>query len=123
MTVRLYSLEKFANFKVYSLGSHSDSVVACFFEKGSLDLTTVSRNGQLCVWECSIDIDSLQPWEPPVKKTRKETHSDSEDDIDTSRAEENRAVEEVTAGKHRCECSCPLQTEVLCSPISCGGLQ
>jgi len=97
MTVRLYSLEKFANFKTYSLGSHTDSVVACFFEKGSLDMTTVSRNGQLCVWECSIDIDALQPWEPPVKKTRQETHSDSEDDIDTSRAEENRAVEEVTA--------------------------
>jgi periodic tryptophan protein 2 len=101
MTVRLYSLEKFANFKTYSLGSHTDSVVACFFERGSLDLSTVSRNGQLCVWECSIDIDSLQPWEPPVKKTRQETHSDGEDDIDTSRAEENRAVEEVTAGKFR----------------------
>lgn len=103
MTVRLYSLEKFANFKTYSLGSHTDSIVACFFEKGSLDMTTVSRNGQLCVWECSIDIDSLRPWEPPVKKTRQETYSDSEDDIDTSRAEENRAIEEVTAGKLRFE--------------------
>jgi periodic tryptophan protein 2 len=123
MTVRLYSLEKLANFKTYSLGSHTDSVVACFFEKGSLDLTTVSRNGQLCVWECSIDIDSLQPCEPPVKKTREATHSDSEDDIDTSRAEENRAVEEVTAGKFRLEWSCLLQVQVLCSPMSCGGLQ
>jgi periodic tryptophan protein 2 len=101
MSVRLYSLEKFANFKTYSLGSHTDSVVACFFERGSLDLTTIGRNGQLCVWECSIDIDSLQPWEPPVKKTRQETNSDGEDDVDTSRAEENRAVEEVTAGKLR----------------------
>jgi periodic tryptophan protein 2 len=99
MTTKLYSLEKLANFKTYSLGSHTDSVVACFFENGSLDLTTVSRNGQVCVWECSIDMDSLRPWEPAVKKRREETHSDSEDDIDTSKAEENRAVEEVTAGK------------------------
>ncbi|XP_021930925.1 periodic tryptophan protein 2 homolog isoform X2 [Zootermopsis nevadensis] len=97
MTTKLYSLEKLANFKTYSLGSHTDSVVACFFEKGSLDLTTVSRNGQVCVWECSIDIDLLRPWEPPAKKTREETHSDSEDDVDTSRAEDSRAVEEVTA--------------------------
>jgi periodic tryptophan protein 2 len=101
MTTKLYSLEKLANFKTYSLGSHTDSVVACFFEKDSLDLTTVSRNGQVCVWECSIDLDLLRLWEPPAKKTRKDIHSDSEDDIDTSRAEENRAVEEVTAGKFR----------------------
>lgn len=101
MSTKLYSLEKLANFKVYSLGSHTDCVVACFFEKGSLDLTTLSRNGQVCVWECSIDMDSLRSWEPPVKKMHEETHSDSEDDIDTSRAEEYRAVEQVAAGKVR----------------------
>jgi periodic tryptophan protein 2 len=101
MSTKLYSLDKLANFKTYSLGSHTDCVVACFFEKGSLDLTTLSRNGQVCVWECSIDVDSLRPWEPPVKKVREETKSDSEDDIDTSRAEENREVEHVTAGKIR----------------------
>jgi periodic tryptophan protein 2 len=101
MNTKLYSLDKLANFKTYSLGSHTDSVVACFFEKGSLDLTTLSRNGQVCVWECSIDMDALRSWQPPVKKVCEGTHSDSEDDIDTSRAEENRAVEEVTAGKFR----------------------
>jgi periodic tryptophan protein 2 len=101
MSTKLYSLDKLANFKVYSLGSHTDCVVACFFEKGSLDLTTLSHNGQVCVWECSIDIDSLRSWEPPVKKMCEETHSDSEDDIDTSRAEEIHAVEQVAAGKVR----------------------
>jgi periodic tryptophan protein 2 len=101
MSTRLYSLERLANFRTYSLGSHTDCVVACFFEKGSLDLTTVSRNGQVCVWECSIDMDSLRSWEPPAKKVCENTHSDSEDDIDTSRAEEDRAVEHVTAGKVR----------------------
>jgi periodic tryptophan protein 2 len=106
MSTYLYSIDRLANFRTYSLGSHTDSVMACFFEKGSLDLTTLSRNGQVCVWECSIDMDSLRPWEPPVRKMREETHSDSEDDIDTSRAEENRAVEQVTAGKVRYKCSC-----------------
>lgn len=97
MSTKLYSLDKLANFKMYSLGSHTDCVVACFFEKGTLDLTTLSRNGQVCVWECSIDMDSLRSWEPPVKKMCEETHSDSEDDIDTSRAEECCAVEQVAA--------------------------
>ncbi|XP_069680364.1 periodic tryptophan protein 2 homolog [Periplaneta americana] len=97
MSTRLYTLENLANFKTYSLGSHTDSIVACFFEKDSLDITTISRNGQVCVWECSIDMDLLKPWEPPPKKTRQDTHSDSEDDVDTSKAEENPAVTEVTA--------------------------
>ncbi|KAJ4452083.1 hypothetical protein ANN_03599 [Periplaneta americana] len=97
MSTRLYTLENLANFKTYSLGSHTDSIVACFFEKDSLDITTISRNGQVCVWECSIDMDLLKPWEPPPKKTRQDTHSDSEDDVDTSKAEENPAVTVVTA--------------------------
>jgi periodic tryptophan protein 2 len=101
MSTKLYSLEKLANFKIYSLGSHTDCIVASFFEKGSLDLTTLSHNGHVCVWECSIDMDSLRSWEPPAKKMCEETHSDSEDDIDMSRAEENPAVEQVSAGKVR----------------------
>ena len=100
MSTKLYSMEKLANFTTYSLGSHSDSVVGCFFEKNSLDLITVSRNGQVCVWECSIDPDALKPWEPPKKKSRNDDNSDDEDDIDTSKAEENPEVEEITAGKN-----------------------
>ncbi|PSN57499.1 Periodic tryptophan protein 2 [Blattella germanica] len=83
--------------KTYSLGSHTDSIVACYFEKGSLDLVTVSQNGQVCVWECSVELDALRPWEPPTKKIRESTHSDSEDDVDTSKAEVDPKVEEVTA--------------------------
>ncbi|KAJ9599045.1 hypothetical protein L9F63_010502, partial [Diploptera punctata] len=97
MSTKLYGMEKFANFRTYSLGSHTDSIVGCFFEKNSLDLTTVSRNGHVCIWECSIDLDALKPWTPPQKKIRKDNHSDSEDDIDTRKAEENPQVEEITA--------------------------
>ncbi|XP_046624301.1 periodic tryptophan protein 2 homolog [Neodiprion virginianus] len=84
-STRLYSLEKWANFKSYSLGSHTDSIVGCFFEKDSYDLSTISRNGQLCVWECSIDPDALTPWQPIAKK-QKPQESESEDDIDFDKA-------------------------------------
>ena len=42
-SARLYSLEKWMNFKKYILGSHSDSIVGCFFEKNNYDLSTISR--------------------------------------------------------------------------------
>lgn len=45
----------------------------------------MDRNGQLCVWECTIDPEDLVEWEPPIKKTRK-TDSDDEDDIDPDKA-------------------------------------
>lgn len=84
MTTKVYSLEKYANFRYINLGSHSDVIVACFFEKKNYDLITISKNGQLCVWECTIDPEDLVPWEPPAKKKQKD--SDSEDDIDLDKA-------------------------------------
>lgn len=45
MSTKIYSLEKFANFRYINLGGHSDGIVACFFEKKNYDLTTISRYG------------------------------------------------------------------------------
>lgn len=42
-STRLYSLDKFMNFKKYVFGSHSDSIVGCFFEKNNYDVSTISR--------------------------------------------------------------------------------
>ncbi|XP_035733871.1 periodic tryptophan protein 2 homolog [Vespa mandarinia] len=84
-TTKLYSLQKWENFKFITLGCHTDMIIACFFEKNSYDISTISRNGQLCVWECTIDPDDLVEWEPPTKKDRK-TDSDDEDDIDLDKA-------------------------------------
>lgn len=42
-STRLYSLEKWMNFKKYILGSHSDAMVGCFFEKNNYDVSTLSR--------------------------------------------------------------------------------
>lgn len=43
MCTKLYSLDKFANFRGVTLGSHSDAIRAIFFEKKSLDLITIAR--------------------------------------------------------------------------------
>lgn len=42
-TVKIYSLQNWANFRSITLGSHSDIIVACFFEKKSYDISTLSK--------------------------------------------------------------------------------
>lgn len=94
MTTKLYSLEKFANFRGMTLGSHSDAIRAIFFEKNSLDLITIARNGHLCVWESSIDLSDLEPWEPKKKIKREADNSDSEDDILQKKADETDSAKD-----------------------------
>ncbi|OAD61424.1 Periodic tryptophan protein 2 like protein, partial [Eufriesea mexicana] len=86
MSTKIYSLEKYANFRYISLGGHFDGIVACFFEKNNYDLCTISRNGHLCIWECAIDPEDLMPWEPPPLKKDKKTDSDEEDDVNIEKA-------------------------------------
>ena len=43
MSTRLYSLQKWSNFKSYTFSGHSDAVVGCYFEKDNYDLVSVSR--------------------------------------------------------------------------------
>ncbi|XP_076749162.1 periodic tryptophan protein 2 homolog [Xylocopa sonorina] len=83
---KIYSLEKYANFRYLNLGGHTDGIVACFFEKKNYDLLTISRNGQLCLWECTIDPEDLVPEEQPAPKKGKKTDSDEEDDVDIEKA-------------------------------------
>ncbi|KAK1121674.1 hypothetical protein K0M31_009985 [Melipona bicolor] len=83
MATKIYSLEKYANFRYINLGGHSDGIVACFFEKKNYDLITISKNGQLCIWECTIDPEDLMPVEVPPTKRNKKTDSDEEDDVNT----------------------------------------
>ncbi|KOC66252.1 Periodic tryptophan protein 2 like protein, partial [Habropoda laboriosa] len=86
MSTKIYSLEKYENFRYINLGGHSDGIVACFFEKKSYDLSTISKNGRLCIWECTIDPDDLMPVESPPIKKDKLTDSDEEDDVDIEKA-------------------------------------
>ncbi|XP_034948808.1 periodic tryptophan protein 2 homolog [Chelonus insularis] len=83
---KLYSIEKWANFKHCTLGGHSDEIVGSFFDTtDSYDLFTISKNGHLCLWECSIEPDDLIAYEPSKKK-EKPNDSDSEDDVDLEKA-------------------------------------
>uniref|UniRef100_A0A4W4GHZ4 Small-subunit processome Utp12 domain-containing protein n=1 Tax=Electrophorus electricus TaxID=8005 RepID=A0A4W4GHZ4_ELEEL len=60
MTTWVFGAERWANLLYYSLGGHKDIIVGCFFEKDSLNLYTVSRDGTLCVWESDTELDGLQ---------------------------------------------------------------
>jgi len=42
-TVKIYSLQKWANFRWITLGGHSDVIVACFFEAKQYDIYTISK--------------------------------------------------------------------------------
>ncbi|XP_059484543.1 periodic tryptophan protein 2 homolog [Neocloeon triangulifer] len=86
MITRLYGIDRLANFGIQSLGSHRDSIVACFFEDNSLDITTIGRNGHVSVWECNIELSDLKPW---VDSENFEVESDDEkpDDVDERHAE------------------------------------
>ncbi|XP_017879748.1 periodic tryptophan protein 2 homolog isoform X2 [Ceratina calcarata] len=86
MATKIYCLEKYANFRYLNLGGHSDGIVACFFEKKNYDLITISRNGQLCIWECTIDPEDLMLLGPSVPKKEKKTDNDEEDDVDLEKA-------------------------------------
>uniref|UniRef100_A0A4W4GI08 Small-subunit processome Utp12 domain-containing protein n=1 Tax=Electrophorus electricus TaxID=8005 RepID=A0A4W4GI08_ELEEL len=60
MTTWVFGAERWANLLYYSLGGHKDIIVGCFFEKDSLNLYTVSRDGTLCVWESDTELDGLR---------------------------------------------------------------
>ncbi|XP_075530647.1 periodic tryptophan protein 2 homolog [Dermacentor variabilis] len=59
MSVRVTALHKMKNFGINTLSSHSDTIVNCFFDKDSADVFTLSRNGQLCVWDASCDLSGF----------------------------------------------------------------
>lgn len=100
-TTKLYTIEYLDNFNMYSLSGHTDKIVGVFFEKKSLDLITVSRNGQVCLWEANIDTDDLVTSEVQISQRKKrkimkdaQREGDSEDEIDV-KDEVEKIKEEV----------------------------
>ncbi|CAH2063821.1 unnamed protein product, partial [Iphiclides podalirius] len=84
-TTKIYTVDYLDNINMYSLSGHTDKVVGVFFEMKSLDLITVSRNGQVCLWEASLDPDDLVVSAVQVshrKRRRLQKDEESEDDID-----------------------------------------
>ncbi|XP_068210032.1 periodic tryptophan protein 2 homolog [Palaemon carinicauda] len=88
MVTRVYGVVKFKNLIQYSIGTNKDTIVGAFFEENSLDLHTVSRDGTVCAWECSIDPSGLIPRKDIFKKEgKKEKHEEEEDDIPLTQEE------------------------------------
>ncbi|GAB1865194.1 Periodic tryptophan protein 2-like protein [Camponotus japonicus] len=97
-TIKIYSLQKTANLRWITLGGHSDVIVACFFESKDYDMYTISKNGRLCVWECTLEPDDWVEWQPPAKKEKtKGSESDSEDDIDIEKIIERTEKQKARA--------------------------
>ncbi|XP_045459792.1 periodic tryptophan protein 2 homolog [Melitaea cinxia] len=91
-TTKIYTADYLDNINMYSLSGHTDKIVGVFFEKGSLDLITVSRNGQICLWEASIDADDLVTSAVQIshKKRRK---LQKENDLQEDEVDEKNVVE------------------------------
>lgn len=87
-STKIIALKKLDNFRTFVLAGHTDSIMACFFEENCLDVNTISRNGQLCLWECSLPLSEIgQPKDEENQTKRKKIHnkinngeSDEEDD-------------------------------------------
>ncbi len=90
-------MEKFSNFSVYCLGGHTEPIVASFFEKDSLVCYTVSRNGQLGVWESSLHPDQLELDSKPVlMKFKAKKQEDDGEESEEEYEEEGEEKEQAT---------------------------
>lgn len=93
-TTKVYSIEYLNNFNMMSLGGHTDKIVGVFFEKKSLDLITVSRNGQICLWEANLDLDEVVTSELQISsKKKRKLMKDSERDQSEDEIDEKDAIE------------------------------
>ncbi|XP_014295048.1 periodic tryptophan protein 2 homolog [Microplitis demolitor] len=78
---KLYTLDKYSNFRYCNIGGHSDEIIFVHFDTpGSYDLFTIARNGHLCLWEASLNPEDLKLFTPAIKAP-KPAGSDSEDDV------------------------------------------
>ncbi|VVC86957.1 unnamed protein product [Leptidea sinapis] len=83
-TTKIYTIEYLDNVNMFSMSGHTDKIVGVFFEKNSLDIITVSRNGQVCLWEASLDPDDLVVSKVQIshqKRRKKQKEELEEDDI------------------------------------------
>uniref|UniRef100_A0A182IUE7 Small-subunit processome Utp12 domain-containing protein n=1 Tax=Anopheles atroparvus TaxID=41427 RepID=A0A182IUE7_ANOAO len=93
-TVRLQDVTRLQSFRPFVLGGHGDAIVGCFFEAKTLDVNSISKDGQLSLWECSLNVDDLdRPREElegggvaadsvPEKRKRTTAGADSEDEVE-----------------------------------------
>ncbi|XP_077866137.1 LOW QUALITY PROTEIN: periodic tryptophan protein 2 homolog [Saccoglossus kowalevskii] len=85
MTSRVHAAVQIQNLVVHSLGGHKDVIVGAFFENESLDVYSVSRDGSLNIWECSVDLDDLE-----VREEKQQTKQTQEEDASNDKEDENK---------------------------------
>lgn len=88
MTTRICALTKFKNLKEYPIGGLKDTVVGAFFEEKSYDLCTVSADGHINAWDCSVGSEGLV-LAKDFFKAKPKGADEAEDDIPAQDEEEN----------------------------------
>lgn len=91
-STKIYSIEYLDNINIFSLSGHTDKIIGVFFEKKSLDLITVSRNGQVCLWDASIEPDDLVVSEVQISH-QKRRKIKKEEDLVEDNIEEKDVIE------------------------------
>uniref|UniRef100_A0A0P6JRM8 Putative wd40-repeat-containing subunit of the 18s rrna processing complex n=1 Tax=Aedes aegypti TaxID=7159 RepID=A0A0P6JRM8_AEDAE len=106
-SVRVQGVEFLRNFRPFILGGHRDAIVGCFFEETTLDVNTVSKDGLLMLWECSVEVDDIstgyknETWDVPSLKKQKEKDEDElEDDIEADKDYEKSGKEKDDNVEH-----------------------
>lgn len=95
-TTKILGIGLLNNFRTYVLSGHTESVVGCFFEEGNLHINTLSKNGQLCIWECSLKFHDIQAkdfkveeQQPSKKKSKNVDSSDESEEEDDVEEDKN----------------------------------
>ncbi|XP_059620892.1 periodic tryptophan protein 2 homolog isoform X2 [Phlebotomus argentipes] len=94
---RIYGVEKFTRFRTVVLGGHTDAIVGGFFEDKSLHMNSVSRNGQLCVWEANLGLKDLVTSDEKAKEPREKRQRQADDDEDEFDEEKDVELEKESA--------------------------
>ncbi|TPP63498.1 WD40-repeat-containing subunit of the 18S rRNA processing complex [Fasciola gigantica] len=59
-TCRIFSVHKLKNLVVYGLSMHKNPIIGAFFYKDSMDLLSVSSDGEVCSWEATVRLEDLE---------------------------------------------------------------
>ncbi|XP_037895786.1 periodic tryptophan protein 2 homolog isoform X1 [Glossina fuscipes] len=89
-TTKVIGRHYMKNFRTFILSGHTDAIVSCFFEANSLHANTISRNGQLCLWECSLTLSDFNDEEKqsPIEQKRTKIDGDNSDEESEDEIEE-----------------------------------
>lgn len=110
---RIFAIGRYNHFRITILSGHTDQIQGCFFESNQMDINTISRNGQLCIWESNLQFDDLTPIDALSEQPRSKVprvDADDEDDLDDENDIE-RPDDELEKRRRQCELISDLDEE------------